>query len=129
MFSKVCGVHQSAMASVMDYGLNPFLIVGGYPCPCACVGVPQSTILGCLPPVALSDSPGIGPQRVRQRLVCPTFGGPNYATFTGAASPFQHLKTKHPSVLRAMCDSLSYVRNSSSSTDLFISDLIMWRYS
>ncbi|CAH2241637.1 jg3040 [Pararge aegeria aegeria] len=87
-------------------------------------GVAKYTVLGRLPPAALSDSPDV---------VCPPRWGPTYAAFTGAGSPFQHLKTPtsigSPSYVPRplplqLRDSLSYVGNSSSSTDLLISDLI-----
>ncbi|CAH2208981.1 jg21310 [Pararge aegeria aegeria] len=47
-------------------------------------GVPQYTVKGRLPPAAPSGSPDV---------ICPPRWGPTYAAFTGAGSPFQHLKT------------------------------------
>ncbi|CAH2232145.1 jg20820 [Pararge aegeria aegeria] len=85
---------------------------------------PESTVLGRLSPAAPSVSPDD---------IYPPRWGPTYAVFTGAGSPFQHLKT--PTLIDSpsyvLCPlplqlrySLSYVDNSSSSTDLLISNLI-----
>ncbi|CAH2265384.1 jg13339 [Pararge aegeria aegeria] len=81
-------------------------------------GVLLYTALGRLPPAAPSYSPDV---------ICPPRWGPTYAAFIGAGSPFQHLKTPtsigspsyvpRPLPLK-LRDSLSYVGNSISSTDL-----------
>ncbi|CAH2255217.1 jg7259 [Pararge aegeria aegeria] len=66
-------------------------------------------------------------------VICPPSWGPTYAAFNGTGSPFQHIKSPtsigtpiygpRPLPLQ-LRDSLNCVGNSSSSTDLLISDLI-----
>ncbi|CAH2210149.1 jg586, partial [Pararge aegeria aegeria] len=87
-------------------------------------GVPSSTVLSRLDPAATCDA---------LNVVCPPRWGPTNAALTSSGLPFQHLGNPTsilspnyvPGLLPLQLrDSLSYVGNSGSSTNLHISDLI-----